>query len=755
MSDHNITIPWYRSLRFKLVAAAITVEIIMLTVLLANSFRLLENAVESQTQSRLEALSPLLDASLAGRVFQRDHAEVASILDRLTSAQLTEIEYIAVFDQFGKTIASSGDFTTSALPEEDHSVTEALSDLRYDVKLPLTIIGTEVGNVCFGLSLVSMVATQDIILREGLLIAGAEILLSLVLLATGGYLITRHLHLLAEGSRNIARGDYSAQIVVSGRDEIAMLADAFNTMSLAIASNIKDLRTSEMRAQAIFNAVGEAIFIHDAATGVIIDVNERMCKMYHCSRDEAIGNDVATFSSGVPPYTFDGAQDKVSAAMSGAPQTFEWQAQSLNGRIFWTEVSLRQATIGDANRLIAVVRDINDRKEEEKKRRELEKELHQKQRLESIGLMAGGVAHDLNNILSGVVGYPELLLQNLPEESQLRKPIEIIMESGQRAATVVADLLTVARSAATTRETHNLNTLTQEYLNSPECLQLKLHHPLVACNKQITASQTTISCSPVHVKKCLMNLLTNAVEAVGPSGIVTISTRNKNVDTATGSELKIAAGAYAVVSVQDDGAGIAKEDLEHIFEPFYTKKVMGRSGTGLGLTVVWNTMEDHDGKVIVDSNSQGTCFQLYFPVVEDTEKPSVAGNNDQEVITGYGEHILVVDDEPHLRDIANQMLQSLGYKVDVVSSGKEAIQFVKDTKIDMLVLDMLMEPGINGRQTYEEILKLNPDQRAIVASGFSKSDDVKATIKLGANGFIKKPYTMNTLGLAIKEALSV
>ncbi len=724
----------------------------MLSVLLVNSFKLLQHAVEAQTQTRIEALSPLLDAALAGRVFQRDHTEIASILDRLVSTQLTEINYLTVLDQFGGVIASSGRSATDSLPEEDNSVMEALSDLSYDIRLPLTIIDTEVGSVCFGLSLASMVNTKNKVMREGIMIAGAEILLSLLLLASGGYLITRNVRLLAEGSRRIASGDYSARISISGNDEIAMLATDFNVMAKAISSNVQDLRSSEMRAQAIFNAVGDAILIHDADSGKIIDVNQQMCAMFNCSREEALGNEIGAFSSNIHPYTTDGALNKIQAAVAGVPQIFDWQGRSLEGRIFWVEVSLRLAKIGDDQRLIAVVRDISERKRDEEDKKELEKELHQAQRLESIGLMAGGVAHDLNNILSGIVGYPELILHDLPEDSKLRGPIEAIHESGKRAATVVGDLLTVARGAASTRELYNMNSLVEEYLHSPECMKLTSLHPGVSCQHQLAAEFPNVLCSSVHVKKCLMNLVTNGAESLGDEGTVVVSTFNCNIDSVESAKQNMAAGDYLIIKIQDNGSGISQKDMAHIFEPFYSKKVMGRSGTGLGLTVVWNTMEDHHGKVLVESNEQGTCFQLYFPISKE-DKIVQPDGNDELLTSGSNESILVVDDELHLREIASNMLHTLGYRVDVASSGEEAIQFVKDNKVDLLVLDMLMEPGINGRQTYEAVTKLYPDQKALVLSGFSESDEVKATLKLGAGGFIKKPYSINQLGRAVKEAL--
>ncbi len=381
-------------------------------------------------------------------------------------------------------------------------------------------------------------------------------------------------------------------------------------------------------------------------------------------------------------------------------------------------------------------------------------QLARAQKMEAIGMMAGGVAHDLNNILSGIVSYPELILLQLPEESKLRKPIEAIRDSGKRAATVVADLLTVARGVASTREPHDINVLIQEYLQSPECEKLESLHPDVVCTKYLQAAQSIISCSPMHIKKTVMNLLTNAMEAVGLSGEITISTANLENDgrgREEGNSLPV--GHYVVLTVQDNGPGINEDNIRHIFEPFYSKKVMGRSGTGLGLTVVWNTVEDHGGEIRVQSSEKGTLFTLYFPLSTESVNHHKENGEEKQLYNGAEEHILVVDDEQQLRDIASEILTTLGYTVTSVASGEEAIEFVRENPVDLLVVDMLMEPGINGRQTYGAILQLYPEQRAIVASGFSESDDVKATLKLGAHGFIKKPYSIEQLGSAVKEAL--
>ncbi len=432
----------------------------------------------------------------------------------------------------------------------------------------------------------------------------------------------------------------------------------------------------------------------------------------------------------------------------GAVRDLELVFKKKNGEIY--DVSFNADLYFDENGeplgLSGTIRDITATKR-------IKEQIQRSRKMEAIGLMAGGVAHDLNNILSGIIGYPELLLQNIPKDSELYKPLVAVHESGQRAATVVADLLTVARGAASTRQIHSLNLLIEEYVHSPEGRKLKSLHPNVQFKQHCHSEQGWILCSPVHVKKCLMNLVTNAAEAISGAGIVLVSTCKKNIDDAAASKHSISKGDYIVLSVQDTGPGITETDLKRIYEPFYSTKIMGRSGTGLGLTVVWNTMEDHEGKVRVQSNVEGTCFQLYFPVSKEQGVES-ANSDSTEGLRGNNEHVLIVDDELLLRDIASRMLLSLGYKVDAVSSGEMAIAFVKENPVDLLVLDMLMEPGINGRQTYEEISALSPGQKALIVSGFSESDEVKKAINLGAGGFVKKPYSLEQLGRAVKTILT-
>ncbi|MCI5209365.1 MAG: hybrid sensor histidine kinase/response regulator [Candidatus Electrothrix sp. ATG2] len=180
---------------------------------------------------------------------------------------------------------------------------------------------------------------------------------------------------------------------------------------------------------------------------------------------------------------------------------------------------------------------------------------------------------------------------------------------------------------------------------------------------------------------------------------------------------------------------------------------MGRSGTGLGLAVVWNSIQDHEGKILVTSDTTGTCFQIYLPVSKEKAAVTEEGGQ-QDQAAAQSMTILVIDDEPQIRDIAARMLHSVGYTVDSVCSGELAIKYILDKPpVDLIIIDMQMEPGMNGYETYREIIKIYPDQKALIVSGFSDSADVKATLELGASGFIKKPYSTAQLRKGVQDAL--
>lgn len=384
---------------------------------------------------------------------------------------------------------------------------------------------------------------------------------------------------------------------------------------------------------------------------------------------------------------------------------------------------------------------------------ELQEQYHRAQKMESIGMIAGGVAHDLNNILSGIVTYPELILMDLPDESELKRPVEMIYNSGKRAAAVVDDLLTVARGVAKIKKVENLNTIIVAYIESLEFQALQDQYPKIDFITKLAADLSNIECSSVHIQKSLMNLITNSAESIENEGRIIISTKNIHCGSDSRLKEKSPAENCVLLSVADSGAGIAKKDLDRIFEPFYSKKVMGRSGTGLGLAVVWNTIEDHGGHIDVFSDNSGTTFSLYLPACEEQEK-SRQPQLELSKISGSGERILVVDDQELQREIAVKMLESVGYEVATAQSGEYAITYLQMNKADLVLLDMIMDPGMNGCETYEKILDIYPEQKAIIISGYSADSHVKKALQLGAAALIKKPYTIEQLGIALKTALS-
>jgi signal transduction histidine kinase/ActR/RegA family two-component response regulator len=418
-----------------------------------------------------------------------------------------------------------------------------------------------------------------------------------------------------------------------------------------------------------------------------------------------------------------------------------------------SSIVLLKDSYGEAFGGLAIIRDITDRIQAEEDNKIFQTRLNRAEKMEAVGTLAGGVAHDLNNILGAIIGYPELMLDDIPKDSPLKSSILAIKKSGERAVSVIEDLLTMTRMGVVVSEVENLNKIIADYLATPEFHKLKEFHPDISVETNLAADLLNILGSPVHLIKLVMNLVSNAAEAMPGGGKIIVSTENTYLDKVVKGYDRIEEGDYVLLTVSDEGIGISGKDLNRIFEPFYTKKVMGRSGTGLGMAVVWGTVKDHRGYIDIESKEgTGTTFRIYLPVtreeIEDRDKPVPI-----EEYVGNGEKILIIDDVKAQREIASNMLTKLNYKTETVKSGEEAVEYLKNNSADILILDMIMDPGIDGLETYKRILETHPNQKAVIASGFSETDRVREVQKLGASAYIKKPYTLEKIGLAVKAEL--
>ena len=398
-------------------------------------------------------------------------------------------------------------------------------------------------------------------------------------------------------------------------------------------------------------------------------------------------------------------------------------------------------------------RDITERRQTEEENTRNQLRLQQTEKMEAIGTLAGGVAHDLNNVIGILVGYADLILTHVSGDSPLRMHIEKMMQGGVRAAQIVQDLLTLAKRGVHTRNVVNVNSIISDFQKTLEFEDLRGAYPRVRLQFKLAGDLLNIKGSPTHISRAFMNLLTNAMEAMPQGGTLSIKTGNVNLDRPIRGYDDVREGDYITLAVSDTGKYIDPKDLKHIFEPFYTKKIMGRSGSGLGMAVAWSTVREHNGYIDIQSKEgKGTTIVLYLPVTKEilTALPEAKPLNDY---LGNKESILVVDDIKEQRELASMILDNLNYKVNTVSSGEEAVSYLKSNHADLLVLDMIMDPGMDGLDTYKSILKTHPGQKAVIVSGFSESERVLAAQTLGAGAYLKKPYTIEKLGMTVRNEL--
>ena len=507
----------------------------------------------------------------------------------------------------------------------------------------------------------------------------------------------------------------------------------------------QDLRNSEKRFRQLAQATWEGILIYDR--GRLLQANTQLCQMFGYQEEELLDQQICTKL--LDPNSFRAFTDALPTDQTGP---YEARGIRRDGTTFPVEIRVKQIDFQGKQVQVAAIRDVSAAEQALQQKLALTEKLADARRMESLGLMASSVAHDLNNIMAGIITYPELLLMDLGRDFKYREELMMIREAGKRAAAVVNDLLTVARGATCKKEIQSVNTLISGYLKSVEFKEICQRFPHIKVVTYLEGKLGNIHCSSMHLSKSIMNLVNNAAEAIQQAGQITIATKNVRLTAPHQGYETVEPGEYVMVSIEDDGPGISERDLQQIFSPFYSKKVMGRSGTGLGLAVVWNTVHDHGGFIDVISSSQGTLFALYFPLNRGavSKQPSRKPLSILNQYLGNGEKILVVDDQQSQRDIASRLLSRLGYKPLTVKSGEEAVEFIKKKQVDLVILDMLMDPGINGCETYQQIIQHVPGMKAIITSGYSTMEEINQASALGITQFIKKPYSLQELAQALR-----
>ncbi len=539
------------------------------------------------------------------------------------------------------------------------------------------------------------------------------------------------------GKRQLTQSDMNLLMGVASQTAVSI----FSAMAQ------KSLQDSEERYRSLYDNAPTAYFSINIEDSAILNCNLSATRLLGYSRSRLLGSSWIDYFS-LEQGNRKRAQLIQSSIRNGlAVHNEEVKLVCNNGKCIWANLSMEPFK-DSSGRIVegrCILNDISERKK-------LEEKLRQSQRLETIGTLAGGVAHDLSNILAAIVSYPDILLMDVSEDSPLFSPLNKIRGAGIRAAAIVQDLLTLARLGLHFTEVMDVNNIVEDYLDSPEHETLLGRHAGITIHTHLDNNLFAIKGSGVHLIKTLMNVVLNAAEAMPDGGDIIISTQNY-MQHETDHANKREKGQYVVVSIKDNGTGIPKEDIDHIFEPFFTKKVMGRSGTGLGMAIVWATVQDHKGFIEIESQvGKGTTVHLFFPATNEVRVQQPAAPIIEEMM-GKGEKLLIVDDEAEHRDIATHMLARLGYDVVAVDNAQDALDQVKKQAPDLLVLDMVLGSDLDGLGVYQRVISTRPGQKAVIISGFSETSRVKQALELGAGAYINKPYGLKEIAMAVRQEL--
>jgi len=477
------------------------------------------------------------------------------------------------------------------------------------------------------------------------------------------------------------------------------------------------------------------VFVADGA-GRLLDVNPRACDLTGYSREELLRLSVADT---YPPPQRNEARDRIAEVTAGVTTVRERPLLRKDGTVLTVEINARLLPDG---RILGTVRDVTER-------RQLEQQLRQAQKMEAIGRLAGGVAHDFNNVLTAVFGYVDLLREELPQDSDAQKDLSEVRKAAERAASLTRQLLAFSRQQVLEPVVLELNELVTDF----EKMLRRVIGEDVELRLALGADVGNVRADPGQLHQVIMNLVVNARDAMPTGGKLILETANAEL-TATYAELHkpVVPGPYVMLAVSDTGTGMTPEIQARIFEPFFTTKEKGK-GTGLGLSTVYGIVKQSEGYVWVYSEpSKGTTFKVYLPRVDaaadELSKPKATGT-----LAGT-ETILLAEDDAILRPLAKQLLEKLGYRVLEGGDAAEALAAAQrhTGPIHLLIADVIL-PGPSGRELARRLAVARPDTKVVYVSGYTDDAIVHHGMLEPGLNFLQKPFTPATLARKVRDVL--
>ena len=458
--------------------------------------------------------------------------------------------------------------------------------------------------------------------------------------------------------------------------------------------------------------------------------------------NETIGRNPRIFKSGKHDEEF--YKDLWEKITKGETWTGHLTNKKKDGTLYQEEASI--SPVRDENgsivSYVAVKRDVTQEKL-------FERQVREAQKMEAIGTLAGGISHDFNNLLQVISGYSELLLTNTDQEAPVHKDLTAIHQAAVRGSELVKQILAFSRKLEP--EIHILN-LNDQVLQVERMLYRTIPK-MISIELLLDRELWDIAADPGQMEQVLINLALNAKDAMPNGGKLRFGTQNVILDREyAGTHLDVKPGEYVQLSVSDTGTGMAREISERIFEPFFSTKGVGE-GTGLGLAMVYGIVKNHGGHVQCYSEpGHGTTFRIYFPATEQKEQENLEFS--EEPVVGGTETILIVDDEPMIRQLAERILEKAGYSVITASSGMEALEFYSERRADvaLVILDFIM-PKMGGQECLEELLKIDPQIKVLIASGLAIKGEAKAFLNTEAKGTVSKPFNMRELLRSVRRVL--